>query len=122
MINKNTKTGLNVLLNVHEIKNLWSDAALIGKEIGDQLKRRISFRRAMKFAIRNAMRSGVQGIKVQCAGRLGGAEMARTERYSEGRTPLHTLRADIDYALTAVETEYGIIGVKVWVYKGDILD
>ena len=76
----------------------------------------------MKFAIRNAMRSGVQGIKVQCAGRLGGAEMARTERYHEGRTPLHTLRADIDYALTEVNTQYGIIGIKIWIYKGDILN
>ena len=122
LINKNNKSKLNILINVQEIKNLWSDAALIGKEIGEQLKRRTSYRRAMKFAIRNAMRDGAQGIKVQCAGRLGGAEMARTERYSEGRTPLHTLRADIDYALTPVETEYGIIGVKVWVYKGDILD
>ncbi len=122
LINKNKKVKLNVLVNVTEVKNLWLDAALVGMEIGNQLKRRISFRRAMKFAIRNTMKNGAQGIKVQCAGRLGGAEMARTERYHEGRTPLHTLRADIDYALTKVETEYGIIGVKVWVYKGDILD
>jgi small subunit ribosomal protein S3 len=75
----------------------------------------------MKFAIRNAMRNGAQGIKVQCSGRLGGAEMARTERYQEGRTPLHTLRADIDYALSEITTTYGKIGIKVWIYKGDIL-
>ncbi len=122
LINKELKNKLNVLVNVQEIKNLWLDAALVGEEIGSQLKRRMSFRRTMKFAIRNAMRNGAQGIKIQCAGRLGGAEMARTERYQQGRTPLHTLRADIDYALTRVETEYGIIGVKVWIYKGDILD
>jgi small subunit ribosomal protein S3 len=97
------------------------DARLVGMEIGRQLLNRVSFRRAMKFAIRNAMRNGAQGIKVQCSGRLGGAEMARTERYQEGRTPLHTLRADIDYALSEITTTYGKIGIKVWIYKGDIL-
>ncbi|MBT3756656.1 MAG: 30S ribosomal protein S3 [Candidatus Cloacimonetes bacterium] len=122
LVNKNKKNELNVFVNVQEIKDSWTDAKLVGKEIGSQLQRRISFRRAMKFAIRNAMRSGVQGIKVQCSGRLGGAEMARTERYHEGRTPLHTLRADIDYALTEVNTTYGIIGIKIWIYKGDILN
>jgi len=101
---------------------MWIDAELVGYEIGRQLKQRVSFRRAMKFAIRNAMKSGAQGIKIQCAGRLGGAEMARTERYHEGRTPLHTLRADIDYRLVEVTTTYGIIGIKVWIYKGDILN
>lgn len=121
LVNKNRTSTLNVFVNVQEIKLPWTDARLIGEEIGRQLKRRISFRRAMKFAIRNAMRNGAQGIKIQCSGRLGGAEMARTERYQEGRTPLHTLRADIDYALTEVTTTYGIIGIKVWVYKGDIL-
>ena len=121
LINKNKKSELNVFVNVQEIKNPWMDAELIGQEIGRQLLQRVSFRRAMKFAIRNAMRNGAQGIKVQCAGRLGGAEMARTERYHEGRTPLHTLRADIDYALVEVTTTYGIIGIKVWIYKGDIL-
>lgn len=121
LVNKNRTSTLNVFVNVQEIKLPWIDARLIGEEIARQLKRRISFRRAMKFAIRNAMRNGAQGIKIQCSGRLGGAEMARTERYQEGRTPLHTLRADIDYALTEVTTTYGIIGIKVWVYKGDIL-
>ena len=121
LVNKNRTSNLNVFVNVQEIKLPWIDASLIGEEIGRQLKRRTSFRRAMKFAIRNAMRNGAQGIKIQCSGRLGGAEMARTERYQEGRTPLHTLRADIDYALTEVTTTYGIIGIKVWVYKGDIL-
>lgn len=121
LVNKKRKSDLNVFVNVQEIKNLWMDASLVGQEIGSQLKRRVSFRRAMKFAIRNTMKSGVQGVKVQCSGRLGGAEMARTERYHQGRTPLHTLRADIDYALTEVNTTYGIIGIKVWIYKGDIL-
>jgi small subunit ribosomal protein S3 len=122
LVNKERNNGINVFVNVQEIKNPWGDAKLVGVEIGAQLLRRTSFRRAMKFAIRNAMRNGAQGIKVQCAGRLGGAEMARTERYQEGRTPLHTLRADIDYALTEVTTTYGIIGIKVWIYKGDILN
>ena len=121
IINKNSKTQHNVFVNVQEIKNAWLDAKLIGEEIGRQIKQRVSFRRAMKYAIRNSMRNGAQGIKVQCSGRLGGAEMARTERYQEGRTPLHTLRADIDYKLTEVTTTYGVIGIKVWVYKGDIL-
>jgi len=121
LVNKNRKNPLNVFVNVQEIKKTALDAALVGQEIGRQLKQRISFRRAMKFAIRNAMRNGAEGIKVQCSGRLGGAEMARTERYQQGRTPLHTLRADIDYALTEVTTTYGIIGIKVWIYKGDIL-
>ena len=120
LVNKKRTSPLNVFVNVQEIKNLWLDASLVGQEIGRQLKRRISFRRAMKFAIINTMRNGAQGIKVQCSGRLGGAEMARTERYHEGRTPLHTLRADIDYKLTEVTTTYGIIGIKIWIYKGDI--
>ena len=122
LINKNKPGQMNVFVNVQEIKNMWIDAQLVGAEIGRQLKQRVSFRRAMKFAIRNAMRSGANGIKVQCSGRLGGAEMARTERYQEGRTPLHTLRADIDYRLVEVTTTYGIIGIKVWIYKGDILN
>ena len=122
LANNDRTSDINVFVNVQEIKNPWGDASLVGQEIGSQLLRRTSFRRAMKFAIRNAMRNGALGIKVQCAGRLGGAEMARTERYQEGRTPLHTLRADIDYALTEVTTTYGIIGIKVWIYKGDILN
>ncbi|MBC8385094.1 MAG: 30S ribosomal protein S3 [Candidatus Cloacimonetes bacterium] len=122
LVNKNRKTELSVFVNIQEIKTTALDAMLVGQEIGRQLKQRVSFRRAMKFAIRNAMRNGAEGIKVQCAGRLGGAEMARTERYHEGRTPLHTLRANIDYALTEVTTTYGIIGIKIWIYKGDILN
>lgn len=121
LLNKNRKNNLNVLINVEEIKKAWLDAGLVGQEISRQLNERVSFRRAMKMAIRNAMRDGAQGIKVQCSGRLGGAEMARTERYNEGRTPLHTLRADIDYCLTECNTTYGIIGIKVWIYKGNIL-
>jgi small subunit ribosomal protein S3 len=122
LINKSKESQLNVFVNVQEIKNMWIDAELVGQEIGRQIKQRVSFRRAMKFSIRNAMKNGAQGIKVQCSGRLGGAEMARTERYHEGRTPLHTLRADIDYRLVEVNTTYGIIGIKVWIYKGDILN
>ena len=121
LLNKGRKNSLNVLINVEEIKKAWLDASLVGQEISRQLNERVSFRRAMKMAIRNAMRDGAQGIKVQCSGRLGGAEMARTERYNEGRTPLHTLRADIDYCLTECNTTYGIIGIKVWIYKGDVL-
>lgn len=121
LVNKKRESDMKVFVNVQEIKNPWGDAQLVGMEIGRQIKNRVSFRRAMKFAIRNAMRSGVQGIKLQVSGRLGGADMARTERYKEGRTPLHTLRADIDYALTEISTTYGVIGIKVWIYKGDIL-
>jgi len=121
LVNKHRSIPINVFVNVQEIKNAWTDAKLVGMDIGRQLLNRVSFRRAMKFAIRNAMRNGAQGIKVQCSGRLGGAEMARTERYQEGRTPLHTLRADIDYALSEITTTYGKIGIKVWIYKGDIL-
>ena len=121
LVNKKRDTEMKIFVNVQEIKNPWGDARLVGMEIGRQIKNRVSFRRAMKFAIRNAMRSGVQGIKLQVGGRLGGADMARTESYKEGRTPLHTLRADIDYALTEITTTYGVIGIKVWVYKGDIL-
>ena len=121
LLNQERKSPLNVFINVHEIKKPWTDAKLVGQEISRQLRERVSFRRAMKMAIRNAMREGVEGIKVQCSGRLGGAEMSRTERYQEGRTPLHTLRADIDYAVTECPTTYGMIGVKVWINKGEIL-
>lgn len=122
LLNKNRETPINVFININEIKKLWLDAQLVGEEISRQLKERVSFRRAMKLAIRNSMKEGALGIKVQCSGRLGGAEMARTERYQEGRTPCQTLRADIDYALTEVNTTYGITGIKVWIYKGDILN
>ncbi len=122
LLKQNRTNALTVFINLMEIKKAWLDAALIGEEIARQLKERVSFRRAMKLGIRNCMKEGALGVKVQCSGRLGGAEMARTERYHEGRTPLHTLRADIDYALTEVNTTYGIIGIKVWIYKGDILN
>ncbi len=121
LINKHRSNQITVFINVNEIKKAWLDAKLVGGEISRQLKARTSFRRAMKSAIRFAMREGAEGIKVQCSGRLGGAEMARTERYQEGRTPLHTLRADIDYAVTECFTTYGVIGIKVWIYKGDVL-
>lgn len=121
LVNKKRDTEMKIFVNVQEIKNPWTDAQLVGMEIGRQIKNRVTFRRAMKFAIRNAMRNGAQGIKVQVSGRLGGADMARTERYKEGRTPLHTLRADIDYKLTEITTTYGVIGIKIWIYKGDIL-
>lgn len=101
---------------------MYLDAHLVGRDISRQLEERVSFRRAMKSAIRNVMRDGALGVKVQVSGRLGGAEIARTERYKQGRTPLHTLRADIDYALVEANTTYGVIGIKVWIYKGDILD
>ncbi len=121
LVNKGRVNPMTVFININEIKKPWLDAKLVGEEISRQLKARTSFRRAMKSAIRFAMREGAEGIKVQCSGRLGGAEMARTERYQEGRTPLHTLRADIDYALTECFTTYGVIGIKVWIYKGDVL-
>ena len=121
LVNKKRSNPLTLFININEIKKPWLDAKLVGNEISRQLKERVSFRRAMKMAIRFAMREGAEGIKVQCSGRLGGAEMARTERYQEGRTPLHTLRADIDYAVTECFTTYGVIGIKVWIYKGDVL-
>lgn len=121
LINKNRKAPLTVSINIEQIDRLWLDARLTGKEIARQLEERVSFRRAMKMAIRNVMKEGALGIKVQVSGRLGGAEIARTERYKQGRTPLHTLRADIDYANVVANTTYGVIGIKVWIYKGDIL-
>lgn len=120
LLNRNRKEEVKVFININEIKKMWTDARLIGKEIARQLQNRVSFRRVMKFAIRNAMREGIEGIKIQCSGRLGGAEMSRIESYKEGRTPLHTLRADIDYALTPAQTTYGTIGIKVWINKGEV--
>jgi small subunit ribosomal protein S3 len=115
-------TGNNkVQLNIQEIKQPELDAALIAQGVADQLAGRVNFRRAMKRAVQNAQKAGVLGIRVQCAGRLNGAEMSRTEWYREGRVPLHTLRADIDYGFREAKTTYGRIGVKVWIYKGDIL-
>src|SRR5204862_4513405 len=110
-----------VQLNIVEIKSPELDAALIAQGVADQLAGRIAFRRAMKRAVQNAQKAGALGIRVQCSGRLGGSEMARTEWYREGRVPLHTLRADIDYGFREAKTTYGRIGVKVWIYKGDIL-
>jgi small subunit ribosomal protein S3 len=115
-------TGNNkVQLNIQEIKQPELDAALIAQGVADQLAGRVAFRRAMKRAVQNAQKAGALGIRVQCSGRLGGSEMARTEWYREGRVPLHTLRADIDYGFREAKTTAGRIGVKVWIYKGDIL-
>lgn len=109
-------------LNVYEVKKPDLDAKLVAENVKQQLERRVSFRRAMKKVISSAIKGGAKGIKVQLSGRLGGADMARTERYREGRVPLHTIRADIDYGTAEALTTYGITGIKVWVYKGDILD
>jgi len=113
--------GVPVHVNIEEIRKPEVDAQLIADSITQQLEKRIMFRRAMKRAMQSAMRLGAQGIKIMSAGRLNGAEIARTEWYREGRVPLHTLKADIEYATSEAETTYGIIGVKVWVYKGDTL-
>eukprot|EP00746_Dinoflagellata_sp_MGD_P143035 gnl/MRDRNA2_/MRDRNA2_75908_c0_seq1.p1 gnl/MRDRNA2_/MRDRNA2_75908_c0~~gnl/MRDRNA2_/MRDRNA2_75908_c0_seq1.p1 ORF type:complete len:244 (-),score=28.64 gnl/MRDRNA2_/MRDRNA2_75908_c0_seq1:666-1397(-) len=113
-------TGKDLQINIFEIKRPELDAKLVGEAIAQQLKARISYRRAMKQAIASSMRVGAQGIKIKCSGRLGGAEMARSEQYKEGRIPLHTLRADIDYAISEAETIYGKIGIKVWIFKGEI--
>jgi small subunit ribosomal protein S3 len=113
-------TGKDVQINIFEIKRPELDAKLVGESIAQQLKARISYRRAMKQAIASAMRVGAQGIKIKASGRLGGAEMARTEQYKDGRIPLHTLRADIDYAISESETIYGKIGIKVWIFKGEV--
>lgn len=114
-------SGKKVHININEIKNPEIDAILVAEAIAQQLERRVSFRRAMKQAMQRTMRSGAKGIKVATAGRLGGAEIARTEGYSEGTVPLHTLRADIDYGTAEAATTYGRIGVKVWIYRGEVL-
>jgi small subunit ribosomal protein S3 len=108
-------------IDIQEIRRPEADAQLVAENIATQLERRIAFRRAMKKSINSALRFGVQGIKISCSGRLGGAEMSRTEWFKEGRVPLHTLRADIDYGTAEAKTTYGIIGVKVWIFKGEIL-
>jgi small subunit ribosomal protein S3 len=115
-------TDSELHLNIVEVRKPELDAALVAESIAQQLERRVSFRRAMKRAVQNAMRMGALGIRVNVAGRLGGAEIARTEWYREGRVPLHTLRADIDYALAEASTPYGIIGIKVWIFKGEIME
>lgn len=111
----------HIQINIQEIKQPEFDAALIAQGIADQLVGRVAFRRAMKRAVQNAQKAGALGIRVQCSGRLGGSEMARTEWYREGRVPLHTLRADIDYGFREAHTTYGRIGIKVWIYRGEIL-
>ncbi|MGY0373521.1 30S ribosomal protein S3 [Clostridium sp. JNZ J1-5] len=111
----------NVIINIVEVKKPEVDAQLMAENVAQQLEKRISFRRAMKQTIQRAMRSGVKGVKTACSGRLGGAEIARTEQYHEGTIPLQTLRADIDYGFAEANTTYGKIGVKVWIYKGEIL-
>jgi small subunit ribosomal protein S3 len=114
-------TGKNVHININEIKRPELDAKLVAQSIAEQLQNRVSFRRAMKRSLASAMRSGAQGIRIRCAGRLGGGEMSRAESYSEGRVPLHTIRADIDYGFTEAKTTFGRIGVKVWINKGEIM-
>ncbi|GAA6169813.1 30S ribosomal protein S3 [Sessilibacter corallicola] len=115
------KMGVPVHINIEEIRKPDIDATLVAQSVASQLERRVMFRRAMKRVVQNAMRQGAQGIKVQVGGRLGGAEIARSEWYREGRVPLHTLRADIDYATAEAATTYGIIGVKVWIFKGEVI-
>ncbi len=114
-------TNTDIFLNIIEVRKVETEAQLVAENIAAQLVKRVSFRRAMKKAITQAQRAGAQGIKVMCSGRLGGAEMSRTEWYREGRVPLHTLRANIDYGLAEAKTTYGVIGVKVWVFKGEVL-
>lgn len=114
--------GVPVHVNIEEIRKPEVDAQLVAESVAQQLERRIMFRRAMKRAVGNAMRLGAQGIKIKVGGRLNGAEIARSEWYREGRVPLHTLRADIDYGTTVANTTYGVIGVKVWIFKGEILN
>ncbi|MBP3615303.1 MAG: 30S ribosomal protein S3 [Alphaproteobacteria bacterium] len=114
-----TKSDVNV--NIVEVRRADVDAVITAKSIASQIERRISFKKAMKKAVQNALRSGAKGIRVSCAGRLNGAEIAREEWYREGRVPLHTLRADIDYGYARAETTYGVIGVRVWIYRGDVV-
>lgn len=114
--------GVDISINLVEVRRAETDARLVAESIAQQLEKRISFKRAMKRAVFVALKSGAKGIRVNCAGRLGGAEIARTEWYREGRVPLHTLRSNIDYASVDVRTPYGICGIKVWIYKGDILE
>lgn len=114
-------TGKQVAVNIVEVKKPELDAQLVAESVAQQLEKRVSFRRAMKQTVQRTMRQGGQGIKISCSGRLGGAEIARTEWYSEGKVPLHTLRADIDYGFAEANTTYGKIGVKVWIYKGEVL-
>lgn len=116
------RTGSEVSLNIVEIRKPEIDAVLVAENIAQQLERRVGFRRAMKRSVQNAMRLGAEGVRVMCGGRLGGAEIARTEQYLEGKVPLHTLRADVQYGTATAMTTYGTCGVKVWVYRGDIME
>ena len=113
-------SNVEVYINIHKVNKPDLDAKIVAQAIAEQLEKRISFRKAMKRSIQSAMKQGAKGIRVNCAGRLGGAEIARMEWYREGRVPLHTLRADIDYATDRARTTYGVIGIKVWIYKGDV--
>ncbi|MGY8994408.1 MAG: 30S ribosomal protein S3 [Rhodospirillales bacterium] len=115
-------TGGDVHLNIVEIRKPEIDAQLVAENVSQQLERRVHFRRAMKRAVQSAMRLGAQGIRINCGGRLGGAEIARTEWYREGRVPLHTLRADVDYGTATAKTTYGACGIKVWIFKGEIME
>ena len=116
------KLGMEVSLNIMEIRKPEIDAKLVAENIAQQLERRVAFRRAMKRSVQSAMRLGASGVRINCAGRLGGAEIARTEWYREGRVPLHTLRADVDYGEAEANTTYGICGIKVWIFKGEIME
>ncbi|MBU1044277.1 MAG: 30S ribosomal protein S3 [Candidatus Omnitrophica bacterium] len=113
--------GKEIFVDIKEVQNPSTDAQLVAESVGFQLEKRIAFRRAMKKAIQQAMNNGAGGIKIMCSGRLGGAEIARTEKYKEGKVPLHTLRANIDYGFAEARTTYGVIGIKCWIYKGDVL-
>jgi len=121
LINKDNKNDKTVLLNIIEVKSADTDAQLVSENIANQLEKRVSFRKAMKQSMARAIKSGAKGIKTSVSGRLGGAEMARTEHYHEGTIPLQTLRADIDYGFAEANTTYGKVGVKVWIYKGEVL-
>jgi small subunit ribosomal protein S3 len=114
-------TDREIYLNIHEVRRPDLDAQLVAENVALQLERRVAFRRAMKESVARAIRMGAQGVKVRCSGRLAGAEIARTEWYREGRVPLHTLRADISYGLAEAKTTYGVIGVKVWIFRGEVL-
>ncbi len=114
-------TGRAVQININEIKRPELDARLMAQSVAEQLQNRVAFRRAMKRSMQSAVRSGAQGVRIKCGGRLGGGEMSRTEQYSEGRVPLHTLRADIDYGFAEAKTTYGKIGVKCWIFRGEVL-
>jgi small subunit ribosomal protein S3 len=115
-------TNSEVAINIVEVRKPEVDATLVAESIAQQLERRVAFRRAMKRAVQSAMRLGAEGIRINCSGRLGGAEIARLEWYREGRVPLHTLRADVDYGVATAHTAYGTCGIKVWIFKGEILE